>query len=88
MKRKRWPRATQTTTHKISGASFPWCLTEVSPTKNRDRIAAGNFPTWTVAIQTMTPEESLKFEYDVNDLTKVWPEVAVTQINFVNNTEQ
>jgi len=40
----------------------------------RDRIAAGNFPTWTVAIQTMTPEESLKFEYDVNDLTKVWPE--------------
>ncbi|KAK7030694.1 catalase domain-containing protein [Favolaschia claudopus] len=40
----------------------------------RDRIEAGNFPTWKVAIQTMTPEQSLKFKYDVNDLTKVWPE--------------
>ncbi|KAF8216403.1 catalase [Mycena galopus ATCC 62051] len=40
----------------------------------RDRIAAGTFPTWTVAIQTMTYEQSLKFKYDVNDLTKVWPE--------------
>ncbi|KAF7356678.1 Catalase domain-containing protein [Mycena venus] len=40
----------------------------------RDRIEAGNFPTWTVSVQTMTPEQSQKFRYDVNDLTKVWPE--------------
>ncbi|KAJ7155499.1 catalase [Mycena crocata] len=40
----------------------------------RDRIAAGKFPTWHVAIQTMTPEEGQKYKYDVNDLTKVWPE--------------
>ncbi|KAJ6581411.1 catalase [Mycena capillaripes] len=40
----------------------------------RERIAAGNFPTWTVAIQTMTPEEGQKYKYDVNDLTKIWPE--------------
>ncbi|KAJ6591665.1 catalase [Mycena vulgaris] len=40
----------------------------------RDRIAAGKFPTWTVAIQTMTPEGGQKYRYDVNDLTKVWPE--------------
>ncbi|KAJ7816623.1 catalase [Mycena leptocephala] len=40
----------------------------------RQRIAAGNFPTWHVAIQTMTPEEGQKYKYDVNDLTKVWPE--------------
>ncbi|KAJ7355362.1 catalase [Mycena albidolilacea] len=39
-----------------------------------DRIEAGNFPTWTVSIQTMTPEQGQKFKYDVNDLTKVWPE--------------
>ncbi|KAJ7672672.1 catalase [Mycena rosella] len=40
----------------------------------RDRIAAGNYPTWTVAIQTMTPEQGQKYKYDVNDLTKIWPE--------------
>ncbi|KAJ7115871.1 catalase, partial [Mycena epipterygia] len=40
----------------------------------RERIAAGNFPTWNVAIQTMTPDEGQKFKYDVNDLTKIWPE--------------
>ncbi|KAJ7890631.1 catalase [Mycena olivaceomarginata] len=39
-----------------------------------DRIEAGSFPTWTVSIQTMTPEQGQKFKYDVNDLTKVWPE--------------
>ncbi|KAJ7043525.1 catalase [Mycena alexandri] len=39
-----------------------------------DRITAGKFPSWTVAIQTMTPAESLKFKYDVNDMTKIWPE--------------
>ncbi|KAJ7760473.1 peroxisomal catalase [Mycena metata] len=38
------------------------------------RIAAGNFPSWTVAVQTMTPAESLKWKYDVNDMTKIWPE--------------
>ncbi|KAJ7634096.1 catalase [Mycena polygramma] len=31
----------------------------------RERIAAGNFPTWHVAIQTMTPEEGQKYKYDV-----------------------
>ncbi|KAJ7252717.1 catalase [Mycena haematopus] len=40
----------------------------------RARIEAGTFPTWTVAIQTMSWEQSQKFRYDVNDLTKVWPE--------------
>ncbi|KAJ7890626.1 catalase [Mycena olivaceomarginata] len=42
--------------------------------ERRDRIEAGNFPTWTVSIQTMTPEQGQKFKYDVNDITKVWPE--------------
>ncbi|KAJ7224353.1 catalase [Mycena pura] len=40
----------------------------------RNRITAGNFPTWKVAIQLMTPEQGQKYKYDVNDLTKVWPE--------------
>ncbi|PFH51648.1 hypothetical protein AMATHDRAFT_2920 [Amanita thiersii Skay4041] len=36
-------------------------------------IDSGNFPTWTVYIQTMTPEQAEKFRYNVLDLTKVWP---------------
>ncbi|KAJ7176686.1 catalase [Mycena filopes] len=59
-------------------ASDAKALTASNPDYNtqdlRDRIAAGNFPTWTVAIQTMTPEQGQKFKYDVNDLTKIWPE--------------
>ncbi|KAF7309744.1 Catalase domain-containing protein [Mycena indigotica] len=51
-------------------ASNPDYLTQ----ELRERIDAGNFPTWEVGIQTMTLEESKKFPYDVNDLTKVWPE--------------
>ncbi|KAJ7634090.1 catalase [Mycena polygramma] len=53
-------------------------MTATNPDHNtqdlRDRIAAGNFPTWKVAIQTMTPEQGQAFKYDVNDLTKIWPE--------------
>ncbi|KAJ7504477.1 catalase, partial [Mycena galericulata] len=40
----------------------------------RERIDSGTFPTWKVAIQTMTPEQGQNWTYDVNDLTKVWPE--------------
>lgn len=36
-------------------------------------IESGNYPSWTVYIQTMTPEQAEKFRYNVLDLTKVWP---------------
>jgi len=36
-------------------------------------IEAGKFPSWTVYIQTMTPDQAEKFRYNVLDLTKVWP---------------
>ncbi|KAF9493647.1 heat-induced catalase [Pleurotus eryngii] len=36
-------------------------------------IEAGNFPSWTVYIQTMTPEQAENFRYNILDLTKVWP---------------
>jgi catalase len=36
-------------------------------------IEAGKFPSWTVYVQTMTPEQAEKFRYNVLDLTKVWP---------------
>ncbi|EMD36620.1 hypothetical protein CERSUDRAFT_84800 [Gelatoporia subvermispora B] len=36
-------------------------------------IESGNPPSWTVSVQTMTPEQAEKFRYNVLDLTKVWP---------------
>ncbi|KAJ3567905.1 hypothetical protein NP233_g6058 [Leucocoprinus birnbaumii] len=38
-----------------------------------EAIEAGKYPSWTVYIQTMTPEQAEKFRYNVLDLTKVWP---------------
>ncbi|KAI0746660.1 catalase [Daedaleopsis nitida] len=36
-------------------------------------IEKGEFPAWTVYVQTMTPEQAEKFRYNILDLTKVWP---------------
>ncbi|CAI5757436.1 unnamed protein product [Candida verbasci] len=36
-------------------------------------IAAGNYPSWTCYIQTMTEQEAKEAEFSVFDLTKVWP---------------
>ncbi|KIY61672.1 catalase [Cylindrobasidium torrendii FP15055 ss-10] len=38
-----------------------------------ETIEAGKFPTWTVYVQTMTPEQAEKFRYNIFDLTKIWP---------------
>ncbi|KAF9447611.1 heat-induced catalase [Macrolepiota fuliginosa MF-IS2] len=38
-----------------------------------EAIENGKFPSWTVYIQTMTPEQAEKFRYNILDLTKVWP---------------
>ncbi|ODQ81770.1 hypothetical protein BABINDRAFT_160010 [Babjeviella inositovora NRRL Y-12698] len=37
------------------------------------QIEKGEFPSWTLAVQTMTPEQAENFRYSVNDLTKIWP---------------
>jgi len=39
----------------------------------REEIDNGEFPTWDVFVQTMTPEQAEKFRYNILDLTKVWP---------------
>ncbi|XP_066306073.1 catalase isozyme C [Miscanthus floridulus] len=39
-----------------------------------DAIAAGNFPEWTLYIQTMDPEHEDRFDFDPLDVTKTWPE--------------
>ncbi|KAL1891144.1 catalase A [Ceratocystis pirilliformis] len=39
-----------------------------------ESIEKGDYPSWTVYVQTMTPEQAEKFKYSVFDLTKVWPQ--------------
>ncbi|KAK0646200.1 catalase [Cercophora newfieldiana] len=36
-------------------------------------ISSGDFPSWTVYIQTLTPSEAAAFPVNIFDLTKVWP---------------
>ena len=36
-----------------------------------ESIESGRYPSWTVYIQTMTPQQAEKFRYNVLDLTKV-----------------
>ncbi|KAJ3996257.1 catalase [Lentinula boryana] len=38
-----------------------------------EAIESGNNPSWTVYVQTMTPEQAEKFRFNILDLTKVWP---------------
>ncbi|GBE84665.1 catalase [Sparassis latifolia] len=35
-------------------------------------IEAGNFPSWTVYVQTMTTQQAESFRYNILDLTKIW----------------
>jgi catalase len=38
-----------------------------------DSIAAGDYPEWTLMIQTMDPADQDKFDFDPMDVTKTWP---------------
>lgn len=40
----------------------------------QDAIAAGNYPEWTMYMQTMDPADQDKFDFDPLDDTKIWPE--------------
>ena len=42
-----------------------------------EAIQKGDYPSWTVYIQTLTPEQAEKFRWNVFDLTKVWPQGEV-----------
>lgn len=39
-----------------------------------ESIEKGEFPSWTVYCQVMTPEQAENFQHSVFDLTKVWPQ--------------
>ena len=38
-----------------------------------ESIARGDFPSWSVSVQIMTPEEAETYRFDPFDITKVWP---------------
>lgn len=38
-----------------------------------EHIAKGDYPSWKVYVQTMTPEQAEKAPFSIFDLTKVWP---------------
>lgn len=38
-----------------------------------DAIESGNFPSWTLYIQTMPPQHAETYRWNVFDMTKVWP---------------
>lgn len=54
---------------KVAGENPDYCQQDLF-----ENIEKGNFPTWTVYIQTMTEAESKKLPFSVFDLTKVWPQ--------------
>ncbi|RQD92458.1 catalase, partial [Methanosalsum natronophilum] len=38
-----------------------------------ESIQNGDYPTWTLQMQIMTPEEAENYRFDITDITKVWP---------------
>ncbi|KAH6896985.1 peroxisomal catalase [Thelonectria olida] len=42
-----------------------------------EAIERGEYPSWTVYVQVLTPEQAEKFRWNIFDLTKVWPQKDV-----------
>ncbi|MEF2230748.1 MAG: catalase [Pseudodesulfovibrio sp.] len=45
-----------------------------------DAIARGEFPSWTLEMQILTPEQAEDFKWDIFDITKVWPHGEVPPV--------
>lgn len=43
-------------------------------------IEAGDFPSWTLEMQILTPEQAKDFKWDIFDITKVWPHGEVPPV--------
>jgi catalase len=43
-------------------------------------IERGEFPSWTLEMQILTPEQAADFKWDIFDITKVWPHSEVPPI--------
>ncbi|ROW14449.1 hypothetical protein VPNG_03863 [Cytospora leucostoma] len=42
-----------------------------------EAIQRGEYPSWTVYLQVLTPEQAQNFKWNIFDLTKVWPQKEV-----------
>jgi catalase len=42
-----------------------------------DAIERGEYPSWTMSVQTLTQEQAEKFRWNIFDLTKIWPQDEV-----------
>jgi catalase len=42
-----------------------------------EAIQKGEYPTWSVYVQVLSPEQAEKFRWNIFDLTKVWPQAEV-----------
>jgi len=45
-----------------------------------EAIERGEFPSWTLEMQIMTPEQAKDYHWDIFDITKVWPHAEVPPI--------
>ncbi len=45
-----------------------------------DAINRGDYPSWTLKMQILTPQQADKFAWDIFDITKVWPHAEVPPI--------
>jgi len=54
--------------HELSASDPDYSLRDLY-----NAIADGNFPSWTLSIQVMTPEQAKKCPFNPFDLTKIWP---------------
>jgi catalase len=45
-----------------------------------EAITAGRYPSWTLEMQIMTPQQAKDYHFDIFDVTKVWPHADVPPI--------
>jgi catalase len=45
-----------------------------------EAIERGDYPSWTLEMQIMTPEQAKDYHWDIFDITKVWPHAEVAPI--------
>jgi catalase len=45
-----------------------------------EAIARGDYPSWTLEMQILTPEQARDFQWDIFDITKVWPHGEVPPV--------
>lgn len=60
---------TDTEAGKLAGENPDWNTQDLF-----EAIQKGEYPSWTVYVQVMSPEQAEKFRFNIFDLTKIWPQ--------------